>query len=183
MADVLRLAGFLGLDAPAIQQQEWSRILPSLLLKATEFEELQSKNVMMEVEIEQAQVHAEKRVSEAEEQSRIAQAELSHLRSSDSSSNSGLQTLQAQVVSFESERHSTALKIRVLVKQNEELAEEKRQALALVDRQSQAATRSELDYKSLMERYQLLRKDTASLESQVSEAHSVANSAQVCSRH
>lgn len=181
MADVQLLSNFLQVDSQAIESHDWSSILPSLLARAAEFENFKSRNVVLEVEIEQANRDAEKRVKASSQQLSAVQKELNQIRNANTADSARHNEANQQLRSFESERQGLNNRINSLTTQNADLTEEKRQALALLDRQSQAASRHEEEYKSLSARYKSLREDTATMEAQISEARSASSSAQVSS--
>lgn len=179
MTDVQRLSGFLQVDAAVIEQEQWSQILPALILRATEYEQLKSRTFVLEVEVEQANKQAESRVAAVRSQLDSTLADLEKERTSIAHSESEAGNADSKFEALESEKKEMQEQIVNLRTTNQQLTEEKRQALAMVDRQSQNASRFEEEYKSLSGRYHALRKDTTTLEAQVHEARSAASNAQV----
>lgn len=179
MTDVQRVSTFLQVDAQTIENQQWSQLLPSLIARAAEFETLKSQAVVLEVEVEQANRNAEARVATIQSQLDSTRSELQVARNKDDSVDAASRASRSEVVALEDQLRLSQDSVQNLKKEVASLSDEKRAALALVDRQSQAAGRYEEEYKSLSERYHSLRKDISSLESQVHEARTSASSAQV----
>lgn len=179
MTDVQRLAGFLQVDPAAIEQEQWTQVLPALILRATEYEQLKSRTVVLEVEVEQANKQAESRVAAVKSQLDSTLSILEKERTSIAQSENTNGNNNSKIESLESQKKEMQEQIQDLKTQTQQLTDEKRQALVMVDRQSQNASRFEEEYKSLSERYHTLRKDTSTLESQVQEARTAASSAQV----
>lgn len=179
MTDVQRVSTFLQVDAQTIENQQWSQLLPSLIARAAEFETLKSQAVVLEVEVEQANRNAEARVATIQSQLDSTRSELQVARNKDDSVDAASRASRSEVVALEDQLRLSQDSVQNLKKEVASLSDEKRAALALVDRQSQAAGRYEEEYKSLSERYHSLRKDISSLELQVHEARTSASSAQV----
>lgn len=177
MTDIQRLSHFLQIEPTVIETQQWSALLPALMARAAEYEAFQSRNVILEVELEQVNLQAEKQSLATSDHVKALQTELERARSSNAEDKfAHTETTKASLLN---EHQNLQKTIEALTAQVNNLTEEKRQAFVLVDRQSQAAARQEEEYKSILGRYQNLRKDSARLEASLSEAQSASSSAQV----
>lgn len=179
MDAVHRVSAFLQVGPEVITSQQWAMILPALLDRAVEFEQLKSQNVVLEVDLEQANRNAEQRIANTKDDLDATRLEVQQLRAKDPSQGipNGATVQQLQAL----QRDNIALedRIRSMTVQHSDLLEDKRHALALVDRQTRTGEHHEDDYKALADRYHKLRQSTITLENQVHEAQAHASNSQV----
>lgn len=180
MGDVERLASFLQVDQEAINSQQWAVLMPSILQRALEFEQLNSQNIVLEVSLEQANRNAEQRIASTTEELSAKALEIQELKSHPADHESARREQIQKIDALQKENHLLQERVQAVLIQNSDLSEDKRQALALVDRQSRATENCEEECKTLSKRYQELRKSTIELENQVHEARTQSSNAQVC---
>ncbi len=178
--DLSRLSSFLGVQQDRVQplftQNNLRDLLNAILKKATEYDELKSKNTMLEVESEQMVHSLDRRANHSQSSLIKTQAELQSCRTQ-------LKEMELTATGEKTEkealRHSneslTSENQRLNSKVNESM-EEKRATLAVLDRMSQDNTRQGEEYRTLTERYSSLRQDFTEIETELQRLRTNENS-------
>lgn len=177
-AELDRISSFLEISPNIVHEQQWPSLLKALLAKAIDYEKLTSEKVVLEVQLEQTNRHSESRLLEIQQQLQRSQQELTEVREQQNQVNVAPASSTESALASE----TSALKQQLCIaqKQQEELLNDKKKAMAMVDRQSQADARLKQDYADLSDRNKSLRQQFTEAETQLYHTRAEQLTIKVC---